>query len=189
MLMKDIFVLIKLIVMTNNNQTVSTLHHLLDFDVRRFTSAEMELKNVLPEWISRADSLMLKTVLQKYLDFVQQHVDMLNSFYDAEQISAIDASNRIMLAFIEEAREKLSVCADPPVKDACLLAGVQAINHFKISMYGTAAAFAKALEMEKTAAVFHQAEVDEKQIDDRLSQLAEYEINGHAKTPIVLQAQ
>ena len=72
-------------------------------------------------------------------------------------------------------------CTDAEVKDACLLACIQAINHFKISMYGTAAAFANALDMEKQAAIFHEAEVNEKQIDDRLSQLAEHEINIRAK--------
>jgi hypothetical protein len=40
--------------------------------------------------------------------------------------------------------------------------------------------------MEKAAQFFHQAEVNEKQIDDRLSQLALYEINSRAKAPITL---
>ena len=92
-----------------------------------------------------------------------------------------------MRAFIEEVEEKLSNCSDSEVKDACLLASIQAINHFKISTYGTAAAFANALGMEKQAAIFHEVEVNEKQIDDRLSQLAEHEINIKAKTPILLQ--
>lgn len=91
-----------------------------------------------------------------------------------------------MLAFIEETNEKLNSCADQKAQDACLLACIQGINHFKISLYGTAAAFAKQLEMEKFASLFHKAEVNEKQIDDRLSQLAEHEINIAAKTPVVL---
>jgi ferritin-like metal-binding protein YciE len=91
-----------------------------------------------------------------------------------------------MHAFIEETGEKLSNCTDPEIKDACLLASIQAINHFKISMYGTAAAFANALEMDKQACLFHEAEVNEKQIDDRLTQLALYEINNHAKSPVTL---
>ena len=53
-------------------------------------------------------------------------------------------------------------------------------------MYGTAAAFAKALGNDKFAAIFHEAEVNEKLIDIRLSQLAEQEINSKAKAPIVL---
>ena len=172
--------------MSENNQTITTLHNLLDYDARKFTSAEIQLKNSLPEWINKAGSLQLKTVLQKYLGFVQQHVQKIEGFFEEEKISSLSLTNRVMRAFIEEAEEKLANCTDAAIKDACLLACIQAINHFKISSYGTAAAFANALGMEKQAAIFHEAEVNEKQIDDRLSQLAEYEINTKAKAPIVL---
>ena len=172
--------------MSENNQTITTLHNLLDYDAHKFTSAEIQLKNSLPEWITKAGSLQLKTVLQKYLGFVQEHVQKIEGFFEEEKISSLSLTNRVMRVFIEEVEEKLANCTDAAIKDACLLACIQAINHFKISTYGTAAAFANALGMEKQAAIFHEAEVNEKQIDDRLSQLAEYEINTKAKTPIVL---
>ena len=107
-------------------------------------------------------------------------------FFDTQKINSFLEANPVMRAFTEEIENKLDKCADAEVKDACLLAGIQAINHFKISMYGTAAAYANSLGVEKEAAVFHEAEVNEKQIDDRLSQLAEYEINKRARAPIVL---
>lgn len=172
--------------MKGNDQTISTLHALLNYDTSRFNSAEIQLKKALPGWINKASSLMLKTVLQKYLDFVNQHLQKMEPFIEEEKINSLLLHNRVMEAFILEAEERLHACTDSEVKDACLLACIQSVNHFKISAYGTAAAFARALDMEKQAAVFHEAEVNEKQIDDRLSQLAEYEINNRAKTPIVL---
>ena len=173
--------------MTENNKAITTLHNLLDYDARKFTSAEILLKNSLPEWINKASSVQLKTVLQKYLGFVQQHVQKMEGFFEEEKINSLSLTNRVMWAFIEESEEKLANCTDAAIKDACLLACIQAINHFKISTYGTAATFANALDMEKYAAVFHEAEVNEKQIDDRLSQLAEHEINIKAKAPVLLQ--
>ena len=172
--------------MTENNLTITNLHDLLDYNARKFTNAEIQLKNSLTEWISKAGALKLKDVLRKYLDFVQQHVQKLEGFFEAEQISSLSSTNRIMKSFIEETEEKLNYCTDPEVKDACLLASVQDINHFKISLYGTAAAFSRELNLEKFASVFHEAEINEKQIDDRLSQLAEHEINTRAKAPILL---
>lgn len=172
--------------MADNIPTITTLHNLLDADASRFISSELKLKRSLAVWINVASSVKLKTVLQKYVDFVQQHVEKMNAFFEEEKISSLSVSSRVMEAFIEETNEKLLNCTDAEVKDACLLASIQAINHFKISTYGTAAAFANALGMEKQAAVFHEAEVKEKQIDDRLSQLAEHEINARAKSPIVL---
>ena len=173
--------------MSVNNSNIATLHNLLDYDASKFTSAEVQLKNNLPQWINKSGNLKLKAVLQKYLEIVQEHVQKLEGFFEEEEIRSLSVNNRIMQAFVAETEEKLSSCTDPAVKDACLLACIQAINHFKISTYGTAAAFAKALEMEKQAALFHEAEVNEKQIDDRLSQLAEHEINITAKTPHILK--
>ena len=172
--------------MNENNSTITTLHQLLDYDARKFIIAEIQLKNILKEWINTASSLKLKTVLQKYHDLVQQHAQAMEKFSEQEDAATLSISNRVMHAFIEEAEEKLHNCTDAAIKDACLLASIQAINHYKISTYGTAAAFAKALEMEAAAADFYRAEVNEKQIDDRLSQLAEHEINSNAKTTIAI---
>jgi ferritin-like metal-binding protein YciE len=172
--------------MSLDTPTIGTLQNLLDYDASQFTSAEIELKNSLPGWMNKAVSLKLKSVLQKYMEIVQQHLLKMETFCEEEAITSVSLSNRIMLAYIAETDEKLGNCTEPAVKDACLLACVQAINHFKISSYGTAAAFAKALDMEKQAAIFHEAEINEKQIDDRLSQLAEHEINTSAKAPHIL---
>ena len=172
--------------MEESNSTLASLHNLLDYDASKFIGAEIQLKKSLPTWINKAGSMKLKSVLQKYLDLVQQHIQKMEGFFEEEKFSSLSLTNRIMQAFIEEAEEKLSNCTDPDVKDACLLASIQAINHFKISAYGTAAAFSNTLGMEKQAAIFHEAEVNEKQIDDRLSQLAEHEINIKAKAPVIL---
>lgn len=172
--------------MEANYQPIATLRNLLDDDARKFTSAEVQLKNKLPEWINKAGSLKLKTVLQRYLLYVEEHIQKLEVFLDEEHITSLSVTNRVMKAFIEDTEEKLSGCSDVEIKDACLLASIQAINHFKISTYGTAAAFAKVVGTEQQAAVFHEAEVNEKQIVDRLTQLAEHEININARAPIVI---
>jgi ferritin-like metal-binding protein YciE len=66
--------------------------------------------------------------------------------------------------------------------DACLLASIQGINHYKISLYGTAAAFVGKIGLESSAAIFHELEINEKSIDSSLSQMAEHEINNKARS-------
>lgn len=168
------------------NPSITTLHDLLDYDASKFTNAEIQLKHVLPDWIRLTANLKMIEVLQKYLAQISQHVDNFNKFFEKEEISSLSTSNRIMHACIEEINEMVTFCTDHEVKDACLLAGIQRINHFKISAYGTAAAFARMLGNEEAAKVFHDAEINEKQIDDRLTQLAEFEINKKARTPLAL---
>jgi ferritin-like metal-binding protein YciE len=174
-------------VMNASNKNIATLQHLLDYDARKFVSAEVQLKINLSTWINGAGSLKLKTVLQKYLDYVSEHIQQMEKFIEDENISSLDIVNRIMRAYLDETNEKLNNCADPEIKDAGLLSSIQGINHFKINMYGTAAAFAKAIGMEKYAGIFHEAEQNEKQIDERLSQLANSEINVHANAPFAIK--
>ena len=175
--------------MAENNQTISTLQDLLDYNAGKFTSGDIQLKKSLSEWINKTVSLQLKAILEKYYNFTELHVQKMESFFEEEKILSLSLHNRIMQSFIEEVNEALSKCTDAEIKDACLLAGLQAINHLKISSYGTAAAFANTLEMEKQAAIFHEAEINEKQIDDRLSQLAVHEINPRAKAPILISGE
>jgi ferritin-like metal-binding protein YciE len=159
---------------------IKTLHQLLDEEARRFTVSEVELKNALPGWIIKAQSMKLKNILQRYYEQVKEHIRDLDKFFEDENLGFVNVPHPIMKTFINDAEERLTNCTDFMVRDAGLLASVQIINHYKISAYGTAAAFANSLGMSKTAVLFHQCEVNEKQIDDRLSQLAEHEINKQA---------
>ncbi len=169
-----------------NNPRIVTLHNLLDYDACGFISAEVQLKNSVTAWINSANSMRLKIALQKYLDFIKQHIQKIEGFLSEEGQMALSLNNRVMHSFIEETNEKLSFCTDQEVKDASLIACIQAINHYKISAYGTAAAFARILELNKAGEVFTEAETNEKEIDKLLSQLAESGINNEAKAPIVL---
>jgi ferritin-like metal-binding protein YciE len=172
--------------MKENSENVRTLHELLDYNAQKFTSAEVLLQKNLKKWSKMAHSIKLKTVIQKYIDIISEQLQKLEGFFEHEHITAISVSNSVMSSMINETEEKLRICTDFKVKDACLLSSIQSINHYKISTYGTAAAFANTLGMEDQAAIFHQAEVKEKQIDVRLSQLAEHEINLTAMAPLLL---
>ena len=172
--------------MNTDQKTINSLHDLLHYDARKFTYGEILLQDHLAKWVIKATSVKLKICIQKYQVFVDQHIKKLENFFVEENINSLSVNNYVMKAFIKELNEKLDQCNDPEVADACILAGIQAINHLKISLYGTAAAFAKETGIEKYAGIFHEAEVNEKQIDDRLTQLAEHEINAIAKTRIGL---
>ncbi|MBB5638376.1 ferritin-like metal-binding protein YciE [Pedobacter cryoconitis] len=166
--------------------SINNLQDLLDLNTSQFSSAEIELKRKLLEWANIASSMQLKMILKKYISFTSQHLQRMDTFLEQEKILSVNRTNMIMLAFIKSIDEKLEACNNPEIKDACVLAGIQSICHFKISSYGTAAAFAKLLGLLEFANVFYESEVNEKHIDDELTQLASYEINIHAMTPLNL---
>ena len=165
---------------------LTTLHHLVDHDVRRLASAEAQLESILPDWIMKAGTVKLKNELRVYLDIVEQHVLLLHAFLNEENIQNSSRTNMVMQAHIIQTREQLCNCMDAEVADASLLASVQGINHYKIGMYGSTAAFARSLGKVKAANLFHNALVDEKNVDLRLSKLAEEEVNLRATAPAIL---
>lgn len=174
--------------MTDKNKSIKTIHHLLDYDIRKLSIAEMQLERMLKRWIIKANSVKLKTVLQKYHDLIGDHISKLKSFHEEDHINLLSINNRIMQALIDETEEKLNNCADTGIKDASLIASIQTINHFKISIYGTAKAFANILGLEKGEVFFNKAEINEKKIDDKLSQLAALEINKESQILITFHS-
>lgn len=172
--------------MKEKNQVVTTLHDLLHYNARVIIDTEIELKTGLHAWVNKATSVKLKEVLMKYADYIHRHIDKMQNFFTEEKVFPVSPGNRVIKALIEDTDEKMAICSEAELRDACLLASVQEINHYKISLYGTAAAFANTLELKDAGALFHEAEISEKQIDDRLSQLAEHEINPNAKAPILI---
>lgn len=168
------------------NNTISTLHQLLDFNTQNFIVGEMHLQKALHHWVEQASAVKLKAVFQKYLEHIEHNIKFFEKFIDAEKMNLISNENKILNVLIEDATIRFDLCSDPEIKDACLLASVQVIIHFKICAYGTAASYANTLGMEEAAKLFKIAEINEKQIDDRLSQMAEFEINKRATSPIVL---
>ena len=174
--------------MSNNNQQFYTLNDLLLEDAKIMINGEKELKSVLSEWISTASSLKLKNILHYYDHFVEHHVENIESCFPNGKINGGIHADIVMKSLIQTTKDKIEKCLDAEVKDACLLASIQKIIHLKICLYGTAIAYAKALEIEKYINLFKEAENNEKQIDQKLSILAEKEINIIAKSPILIES-
>jgi ferritin-like metal-binding protein YciE len=168
-----------------NNHSILTLQQLLNEFSKSYIIAEVELHNILPYWVRQANSVKLKNILLRYNDQIKKHVDMFEQYFEEDNITYLSQSNRIMHALISTTDEMCTACGDSTTRDACLLSCIQNINHYKIGSYGSAASFANSLGLSKTALLFHEFEINEKQIDDRLSQLALNEININAKRELI----
>lgn len=173
-------------IMNDNILAIHNLHDLVDYNGRKLFGTEQMLENVIPEWIYKAGSVAVKNILRHYLTFVQQNLEQLKMFIVEEGVEKLSRTNQLMQAFILDIREQISDCTALDVKDACLLSGVRSINHYKIQMYGTMDAYAKALGNSNAAAFFHQARLNEELIDDTLSELALTEINTNARNNSLL---
>jgi ferritin-like metal-binding protein YciE len=172
--------------MPHKNPTITTLRQLLRSNCLMMSDTERQLKENIPLWIEKTDSEKLKSTLTKYLYFISLHLNRLDSIFIDDTSKAGPVSCRTIETMLTETNEHLGLCADKEVWNASLIANVQLFNHYKISAYGTLAAFATRLGDTDAVTFFREAEVNEKHIDDRLSQLAEFEINPKAQAPLVL---
>ncbi|MBS1936093.1 MAG: DUF892 family protein, partial [Bacteroidetes bacterium] len=118
---------------------IISLRTLLNYNIRKAFIAEMQLRIALVDWMNSVSSEKFKNILQKYFDYIHRNIDTLQTYLEKEKINPLDLSNIIMTAHIEDLYERQSYCYDNEIKDACLLAAVQEIIHYKISVYGTVA--------------------------------------------------
>ena len=82
-----------------------------------------------------------------------------------------------MAGILEEGSETLQEDADDALMDAMLIAGAQRVEHYEITAYGTAIAWAEALELTEVAELLGESLAEEKAADQKLSALAEAGIN------------
>ncbi|ANE49948.1 ferritin-like domain-containing protein [Flavisolibacter tropicus] len=164
--------------------SIVSLNDLLALEASRIMQGEKELIQALPTWLHRITSSLLRNILFQYQSYIEHHAEEMTNYFIKQSETAI-GKNRVMRALIDDTNEKLRHCADAEIYDACLLAAVQEINHYKISIYGTVTAYFNELGQRDTASIFLRAEKDEKRIDEQLSIQAHSDINELAKAPVI----
>jgi len=166
-------------------KTIGTLHDLLIHDLRKVLDGEDQLILLLPDWIKKVKSSRLKLVLEQYVAYLKNHVEGIEKFFDRKKLMNFRVRNNLVRAFIDDVNEGLNDCSDSEIADVLLISSLQEIIHYKISVYGTISAFAATLDLDISSKEFYSNVKDEKDIDSRLSLLAEKELNPLARSPIV----
>ena len=69
---------------------------------------------------------------------------------------------------------------DDTIRDAGMLAAAQAVEHYEISRYGTLKAWAEKLGLTDAASLLDETLQEEKATDEKLTELADSEINIEA---------
>ncbi len=137
-----------------------TLHDALIDEIKDLYDAEKQLTKALPKMAKNATNEELRAAIESHL---------------AETNGQIDRLERVFELIDEKPRGKH--CA---VLDACIIASGQRAEHYEIAAYGTCIAWAEALGLTDVAQLLGQTLAEEKAADEKLSALAEGEINEAA---------
>ena len=130
--------------------------------------------------IEKATSPQLKQGFKTHLSETENHVARLEQVFrmHGAEIKGVDCP--AIDGIIDEADDVAGEVEDKQVLDAALIAAGQTVEHYEIARYGTLIAWARLLGRDDCAAVLQKTLDEEKATDQKLTKLAESEVNRKA---------
>jgi len=149
-------------------------------EIRDIYSAEKQVVKALPKMVKGATSDELRDAFESHLEETQGQVTRLERVFEllGEKPRAKHCAG--MAGILEEGSDTLEEDAEDAVMDAMLIAAAQRVEHYEITAYGTAIAWAEALELNEVAQILQETLAEEKAADGKLSAIAESGINEAA---------
>jgi ferritin-like metal-binding protein YciE len=181
--------------------TLINLTDLLKHEILDLYSAEEQIIDALPKMIEKANNGNLKKALSDHLRVTEQQKKRLDQVKQLLQDSGenedlTEGENKGFFSrlfgggsqkckgtegLITEGEKMMGEDMSPEALDAAIIASAQKIEHYEISGYGTARAFARELNLTEVANLLTQTLNEEYQADDQLTQLAVGKLNIDAE--------
>ena len=160
------------------NQEV--LKELFIEQIRDIYDAEKQLVKALPKLAKASESEELSEALNNHLEETQQQVQRLEQVFQIAGTNAKGKPCKGMKGLLEEGNEAVQEEDEGALRDLAIIAGCQRVEHYEISAYGTVRTLAEQLDMEDAVELLQQTEDEEKQADEKLTQVAQsiYESAG-----------
>jgi ferritin-like metal-binding protein YciE len=157
----------------------NSLHQLYVEQLKDLYSAETQLTKALPKMAKAARSPELREGFQKHLEQTKGHVERLEQIFSALDESPKGRKCAGMEGLVQEGDEVAKEESSSAALDAGLIAAAQRVEHYEIAGYGTVHAFAELLGEEDAASLLQQTLDEEKETNQKLSELSQ-DINAQA---------
>gem|GEM_PF-299626 len=176
-------------------EEMKNLRDLLKHRLEDLYSAEEQIIDALPKMIDNAGNEDLKNSLQDHLKVTEQQKSRLDKIkkilgqeadeedkgFFASLFSGDEKHHCVaMEGLIREGEKTMNEDMEPEVLDAAIIASCQTIEHYEISGYGTAKAYALHLGLRQVAELLNQTLQEEYEADLLLTDLAIGEVNVDA---------
>lgn len=149
-------------------------------EIRDLYNAEKQLTKALPKLAKASTNDELRDAFESHLEETQGQITRLERVFELLDEKPRGKHCAGMAGIIEEGSDKLQEDLEDSVMDACIIKSAQSAEHYEIGSYGTAIAWAEALELTEVAEILQQTLAEEKAADEKLSALAESGINEAA---------
>jgi len=149
-------------------------------EIQDIYKVEKALTKAFPKMIKNATAVLLVEALIGHLEATQKHVTKLEGAFPFTGEKSESKKCKAMSYLIKDARSIMKGTEDGKVRDAAIISAVQKIEHYEIATYGTLCSFANALGETEASLLLHEILIEEKAVNERLSELAELGINAEA---------
>jgi|ERR1700741_710977 len=165
---------------TKESSTAETsLTKLFEDGLKDIYWVEKALTKAIPKMVKKATSDELVDALEKHLTVTQEQVKKVEQVFEAIGRKPQAKPCPAMKGIIEEAGETMEEF-EGIVRDAGIICSAQKVEHYEIASYGSLCAFAKTLGLEDAAGILEQILEEEKEADEKLTEVAESSVNTEA---------
>jgi ferritin-like metal-binding protein YciE len=153
------------------------LEDLYVHELKDLFSAEQQVIKALPKMAKAASSKELAAGFQEHLEQTKGHAQRLEKILSSRKQTTRGPKCKGMEGVIAEGAEMIAEEADVEVKDAGLIAAAQRVEHYEMAGYGTARTYAELLGDKEGAELLALTLEEERQTDQKLSELAKSTVN------------
>ncbi len=158
-----------------------TLDDLFLHNLKDIYNAEKQLVKALPKMAKGATSENLRTAILDHLQETHGQVERLEQVFQLLDVGARGIKCAAMEGLVEEGAEVLEDDFEGAVRDAAIIAAANKVEHYEIATYGTLISFARLLGHGDIEELLQATLDEEKAADQKLTELAESEINVEAQ--------
>ena len=161
--------------------TMQSLNDLFAHTLSDVYSAEVQLTKALPKMAEAATETKLAEGFRQHLEETKGHIERLDQVIQAlDDVEMENVTCVAMEGLIKEGEEIIQEVEEGPVRDAGLIVAAQKVEHYEISSYGSLMALAKNLGYDNVVSILKNTLDEEKATDEKLTMLAEQQVNQHA---------
>jgi ferritin-like metal-binding protein YciE len=159
---------------------VESLEELLQEEIKDIYDAEKQLTKALPKLAKKASAPELKHAFEEHLRQTEQHIGRLEQVFEQMEMPARGKKCEGMKHLIAEGEDMMSDAEDAATRDALMIAAAQKVEHYEIAAYGTMRTWASLLGRNDIAGILEETLEEEKEADQKLTQIAESFVNEEA---------
>jgi ferritin-like metal-binding protein YciE len=163
---------------------LDSLENLFIHELKDLLSAEKQLVKALPKMAKGANSTALRSAIKEHLEQTKGHVERLEKIFGLLGKAPRAEHCKAMEGLVEEGANLLEEEGSAMVKDAALIGAAQRVEHYEIAAYGTTRTLAEMLGHSDAVELLQQTLDEEKETDEKLTELAMSEVNPEAEAAV-----